>query len=135
MIRRSKDDLWEDIRKDLEALEKEESEHTEQVERIPCPDPSCVGSLGEDGCCRVCGLSGAGDEGPDVAETMVEEQEPPGEHPKGLLDEDSLEEIESRVLCSDESCVGTVGDDGYCRVCGLKWKEEGYQEGEKLIYR
>jgi hypothetical protein len=27
-------------------------------------------------------------------------------------------EWENRVLCSDESCIGTIGTDGRCRECG-----------------
>jgi hypothetical protein len=27
-------------------------------------------------------------------------------------------EWENRVLCSDESCIGTIGPDGRCRECG-----------------
>lgn len=26
---------------------------------------------------------------------------------------------EDRILCPDESCTGTIGSDGRCRVCGL----------------
>ena len=26
---------------------------------------------------------------------------------------------EDRKLCSDESCIGTIGPDGRCTVCGL----------------
>jgi hypothetical protein len=28
-------------------------------------------------------------------------------------------EWDARVLCSDESCTGTIGPDGRCRVCGV----------------
>jgi hypothetical protein len=28
------------------------------------------------------------------------------------------QEWENRVLCSDESCIGTIGPDGRCRECG-----------------
>ncbi len=31
---------------------------------------------------------------------------------------DENEDWEKRVLCSDESCIGTVGPDGKCRECG-----------------
>jgi hypothetical protein len=31
---------------------------------------------------------------------------------------DKNEDWESRVLCSDESCIGTIGPDGKCRECG-----------------
>lgn len=31
-------------------------------------------------------------------------------------------EWEQRVLCSDESCIGTIGPDGRCKECGLVYK-------------
>jgi len=31
---------------------------------------------------------------------------------------------ERRVLCSDESCIGTIGPDGMCRECGKPYEGE-----------
>ena len=31
---------------------------------------------------------------------------------------------ESRVLCSDESCIGVIGKDGRCKECGLPFEGE-----------
>jgi hypothetical protein len=31
---------------------------------------------------------------------------------------DKSEDWENRVLCSDESCIGTIGSDGRCKECG-----------------
>lgn len=31
---------------------------------------------------------------------------------------------ENRVLCSDESCIGTIGSDGCCRECGRRYEGE-----------
>jgi hypothetical protein len=31
-------------------------------------------------------------------------------------------EWENRVLCSDESCIGTIGTDGRCRECGRPYE-------------
>ena len=31
-------------------------------------------------------------------------------------------EWENRVLCSDESCIGTIGPDGLCRECGRRYE-------------
>jgi hypothetical protein len=31
-------------------------------------------------------------------------------------------EWENRVLCSDESCIGTIGADGCCRECGKPYE-------------
>jgi hypothetical protein len=33
-------------------------------------------------------------------------------------------EWENRVLCSDESCIGTIGADGCCRECGRPYEGE-----------
>ncbi|MEJ2158066.1 MAG: hypothetical protein P8X96_22285 [Desulfobacteraceae bacterium] len=33
-------------------------------------------------------------------------------------------EWENRVLCSDESCIGTIGPDGRCRECGRPYEGE-----------
>lgn len=29
---------------------------------------------------------------------------------------------DNRVLCSDESCIGTIGSDGCCRECGRRYE-------------
>jgi hypothetical protein len=86
-----------------------------------CADGSCVGVLGDDGRCRVCGRTEAqaaagedsiamddasdasGDAGPDVEAGAVGG----GFDPK-------------RRLCDDGACVGVIGDDGTCRVCGRR---------------
>lgn len=31
---------------------------------------------------------------------------------------DENEDWDKRILCSDESCIGTIGPDGKCRECG-----------------
>ncbi len=31
-------------------------------------------------------------------------------------------EWNQRRLCSDESCIGTIGPDGRCRECGIKYE-------------
>ena len=33
-------------------------------------------------------------------------------------------EWENRVLCSDESCIGTIGPDGRCKECGQRYEGE-----------
>lgn len=35
---------------------------------------------------------------------------------------DENEDWEKRILCSDESCIGTVGPDGTCRECGKSYE-------------
>lgn len=133
MMAKKQRDPWASIKEELRLLETaENSEAAEPAERIPCPDESCVGTLGEDGFCRLCGASSA--KVPVVSlSDSAQQQEQQLPMPEPQEDED-LEEGE-RVCCSDESCVGTVDEKGYCRICGLKWKEGGYCDGETLIYK
>jgi hypothetical protein len=72
-----------------------------------CPDGACVGVIGADGVCPVCGRTeaqaAAGEAAPD----------PEAEAGDGGFDT-------QRRLCDDGACVGVVGDDGVCRVCGRR---------------
>lgn len=73
-----------------------------------CPDGSCVGLIGPGGQCSVCAQSessgAAEDAEPAVGSTPAE---------SGGFDP-------SRRLCEDGSCVGVIGADGNCTVCGHK---------------
>jgi hypothetical protein len=87
--------------------------------RILCSDESCIGTIGPDGKCRECGkhyegeiLSGQGASS-DQAVT-AEEQKPVS----STTHMDSDDDWDKRVLCSDESCIGTIGSDGKCTECG-----------------
>ncbi len=53
------------------------------------------------------------------AEPPVQEGEPEGAA-RDVEEElpSSDEDWDSRVLCSDESCIGVIGPDGRCRECG-----------------
>jgi hypothetical protein len=133
---------WERIQGDLETLGCEEPGE-ECGERVPCADESCIGALGADGCCAVCGRTGAGvDETPDAAalgeesdEAMAEAASAPEVDRDDAEEEDDGEDVEERLLCADEACIGLVAEDGYCRMCGLRWKPEGYEDGESWVYR
>lgn len=44
---------------------------------------------------------------------------------------DKDEDWENRILCSDESCIGTIGPDSRCRECGKIYEgnlTEGYKK-------
>jgi hypothetical protein len=34
------------------------------------------------------------------------------------LDEEASFDMDSRILCSDESCTGVINEEGVCGVCG-----------------
>ncbi len=86
-----------------------------------CSDDSCIGVIGADGGCMVCGLPDTkAHVGSDRSSSMSgvhEEIQHPSAEDQVLEPQDS--EWEDRKLCLDESCVGAIGSDGRCNVCGL----------------
>lgn len=115
-------------------------------ERELCPDGGCIGVIGDAGTCKVCGR--AGPRGRVAAKATPEPAAPaqsdelelaadamaaaiasdpavaaeaadvvaavPGE-PAAAADGDPFED---RKLCGDPACVGLLGADGRCKVCG-----------------
>jgi hypothetical protein len=82
-----------------------------------CPDGACVGLIGSDGLCGVCGRTeaqaAAGEEAPEL--------DAGGDGAGGGGDGAGGGGFDTkRRLCDDGSCVGVVGDDGVCRVCGRR---------------
>jgi hypothetical protein len=87
--------------------------------RVLCPDGNCVGIVGPDGRCKICG------------ETMDPEDAPPPprktdrEDPRmeaapeiACAEEEESPDLDQRLLCSDGACIGVIGTNGYCKVCG-----------------
>jgi hypothetical protein len=88
--------------------------------RTLCIDESCIGTIGPDGKCRECGkpYGAAINPAADAADKNKEQAEQVYDFKKNTKSTASDEEWEKRVLCSDESCIGTIGPDGKCRECG-----------------
>lgn len=93
-----------------------------------CPDGACVGIVGPDGRCGECGRT-------EAQAALGEERAgaPEGAAPEGEVDVGATEAAAGaqgvatsggfdprRRLCDDGACVGVVGDDGTCRVCGRR---------------
>jgi len=83
-----------------------------------CPDGACIGLIGDDGVCSECGRTeaqAAAGEEPVGAPAASFDDAPgaPGEASPGGFDP-------SRRLCDDGSCVGVVGGDGVCSICGRR---------------
>jgi hypothetical protein len=91
-----------------------------------CADGSCVGVVGPDGRCRVCGLAhpdGAGDGSTFSAAADLDDDDRAEADDAGLAADAPLAADgggfdAARPLCPDGSCVGVLGADGRCKVCG-----------------
>ena len=88
--------------------------------RMLCVDESCIGTIGPDGRCRECGkpYGAALNPATGAADKNKEQAEPVADLKKNTESTASDEEWEKRILCSDESCIGTIGPNGRCRECG-----------------
>ena len=101
--------------------------------REVCPDGACIGVIGADGLCKVCGraaqnwgdermrgmVDGDGDDVGDADEAddeEVDDQAEAGDEPDADVGDDV--EWGKRKLCSDGNCVGVIGENGRCTVCG-----------------
>jgi hypothetical protein len=96
-----------------------------------CPDGACIGVIGDDGRCRVCGRSASG--APAAAGFVAAgdqdddsyDDDDAGADRGGAGDADAKSASPggfdpNRRLCSDGSCIGVIGANGACTVCGQK---------------
>ena len=91
--------------------------------RILCSDESCIGTIGPNGKCGECGKTYEGELPAEHSvsgdKTVATEEQ---EQVAAKIDKYS-DDWEKRVLCSDESCIGTIGEDDRCRECGKPGKK------------
>jgi len=113
---------------------------SEWDQRLLCPDGACVGVIGSDGTCKVCGRAAPnwGDErnrgliaSPDDDEADEEDEDDEGDEradggegnedasPVAASGDDNPE-WDQRKLCPDDACIGVIGADGACKVCGRR---------------
>lgn len=105
-------------------------------QRELCSDGACVGVIGPDGTCKTCGRVAAnwGDERNRGLTPLPPES--PSEADGHDLDDDDDEDLDgddpapvladppedgewnTRKLCPDEACIGVIGADDRCKVCG-----------------
>lgn len=104
---------------------------TEWENRVLCSDGNCIGIIGKDGKCKVCGLPYEGslpfqstpeaDQDPEaeVDRVTMENPEQQSDSDEPVMDDD----WEKRVLCSDGNCIGVIGPDGRCKECGKPYEK------------
>lgn len=88
-----------------------------------CPDGACTGVIGPDGRCNECGRSvgSAGGRESNGGASGARSEEV-GARSEGVGARASGGDPGAfdpgRRLCDDGACVGVIGDDGSCTVCG-----------------
>jgi hypothetical protein len=85
-------------------------------ERRLCPDGACVGVIGPDGRCSECGRATSGE--PAADEAVAREPDDDAVAETALRSSDDGAFDPNRRLCSDDACIGVLGDDGRCKMCG-----------------
>ena len=107
-------------------------------QRILCSDGNCIGIIGSDGRCKECGLPYEGqrplppkNSSPpdDENDALPVESDSDDEEKQAAEDQASDSEASGdhwaeRTLCIDESCIGVVGPNGRCKVCGQPHPEK-----------
>jgi hypothetical protein len=112
-----------------------------------CPDGMCVGVIGPDGRCKVCGKQGTGKTATSEADAPSrKEQDVAANAPKESSSSDEWRPLSvpggapveassksadrpdwerERVPCPDGMCTGIIGRNGRCGTCGkaADWKE------------
>jgi hypothetical protein len=108
-----------------------DTEKFDSSRRRLCPDGSCVGLLDENGRCKECGRTASG-EAEAVGAPAFEDSEAVGFDSGPVQDVDAVQGTDQvqdelaasggfdpkRKLCPDGACVGVIGADGRCSVCG-----------------
>jgi hypothetical protein len=106
----------------------DEEQEFDPGNRQLCPDGTCVGLVRADGRCAVCGQAGgqapprgAGPRPAQADAEMTAGAPDPltaasGSQGADRGDEDGFDA--NRKLCEDGTCVGVLGPDGRCLVCG-----------------
>jgi hypothetical protein len=106
-----------------------------------CPDGSCIGVVGDDGRCKVCGRDAGGGAKSGGAKSAAAPATGVAAVSEATTDESDLDSGSSdsddndvvaadaaepgalsfdpaRRLCSDGNCIGLIGPNGNCNVCG-----------------
>jgi hypothetical protein len=92
-------------------------EAAEWQKRALCADGSCIGVIGSDGTCKVCGRA-ATPEATARERAASEESEQLEAAATEMAAVATDDEVENRALCPDGACIGVIGPDGTCKVCG-----------------
>jgi hypothetical protein len=106
----------------MSTMDAQTVEEFDPTRRRLCADGACVGVVGDDGICSECGRTeaqAAAGDAPPPFQASVDAGAAPGA-PDAADGASVGFDPTARRLCDDGACVGVVGDDGVCRVCGRR---------------
>ena len=109
---------------DQQEVEDETEAGVDLGSRVLCPDGECIGVIGPDGRCKVCGTALDGSKPAAVGD----DEQGDDEQGDDEQDDDDALDLKSRVLCSDGACIGVIGADGRCKECGKPYNGEPSDE-------
>lgn len=99
------------------------------IDRVPCVDDLCTGTVNHEGRCNYCGAIGprpgvaaTGETSPasDVDGDDARAPQPVGASGAATENQDdAVASDDERVPCPDDLCTGTLDASGICRYCGL----------------
>jgi hypothetical protein len=90
-------------------------------DRELCPDGACTGVLSTDGVCPVCGKTGSATRPARASKAEpASPAAPPVEARPAPARSAGEDDIDDRELCPDGACIGVIGEDGACKVCGKR---------------
>ena len=111
----------------------DEADDFDPEARRLCPDDNCIGVIGPDGTCKVCGAESpdgpppagaakaAGDGAAEAPEKKDDKKPAARSIPTGKGAASGFDPND-RILCSDDCCTGLIGPDGTCKVCGKPYE-------------
>jgi len=90
--------------------------------RVLCGDDACVGTIGADRRCKICGKPYEGgepvSEGASAAGPAPETKPDSAAAPPAADADGTAADPDERRCCPDDACTGIVGADGKCGTCG-----------------
>ena len=98
----------------LNLDENEPAGELDLAARQLCPDGACVGVIGDDERCKICGCQAEGALSCDALSCGVMAQA----HNEVAESDEADDDFGLRELCPDGNCLGLIGGDGRCNICG-----------------
>ena len=84
-----------------------------------CPDGACIGLLDDSGRCRECGLQAGATAVAPSPQELPAALEPEEAVPEAAEPAEPAGDFDAgRRLCPDGDCLGIIGANGRCTVCG-----------------